>query len=278
MNNDLEQITIARDAIRARTNTKPDVALILGSGLGGLVDEVKAEATLSFGDIPGFAPPTAPGHAGKLIVGLMGRRPIVVLQGRLHYYEGHAMQDIVFPLRVMHALGAETLIVTNAAGALDPAFAAGDLMLITDHINGMGHNPLIGPNLDTLGPRFPDMSFPYAPELLTAAREAATAEGITLREGVYVGWPGPMFETVAERRFLRLIGGDAVGMSTVPEVTAAFHAGMRILGFSAVTNAVTAGPEQQPETHEEVMAMGAIIGRRLGRIVRRVVDNLPPQR
>jgi purine-nucleoside phosphorylase len=249
--------------------------VILGSGLGGLADEVAAEAVLSYGDIPDFPVSTVPGHAGRLIIGRLADKNVVVMQGRFHYYEGYPMRHIIFPIRVLHALGARSLIVTNAAGGLNPDFEPGDVMLITDHINLMGTNALIGHNEDDLGPRFPDMTFAYAPDLRALALNVSQREDVALRQGVYAAVSGPSFETPAERRYLRIIGGDAVGMSTVPEVTAANHAGMRILGFSAITNKATGDEDQQPDSHEEVLAFAQVAGEKLIRIVRSVIEAMP---
>ena len=275
MTDQYQNILAARDFIQANTKIKPDIAIILGSGLGGLVNDVQVDNAFPYNEIPGFAASTVSGHAGKLILGTLAGKQVVIMQGRLHYYEGHPMSAIIFPIRVMHALGATTLIVTNAAGGLNPDFRPGDVMLITDHINMQGNNALIGSNLDELGPRFPDMTHTYAPELRTLATEIAAQEKITLRQGVYVAWSGPTYETPAERRFLRIIGGDAVGMSTVPEATAANHAGMRILGFSAITNIATGESNQPPDSHEEVLAMAQVAGEKLTRLVRIVLEKIP---
>ncbi len=268
MNEQLKNIYAARDYIQENTKIKPQIAVILGSGLGALADEMQVDAEFLYSEIPGFAKSTISGHAGKLVVGTLAGKDVVIMQGRLHYYEGHPMSAIIFPVRVMHALGASTLVVTNAAGGLNPDFKPGDVMLITDHINVQGNNALIGPNLDELGPRFPDMTHTYMPELQSLALQIAKQEAITLQQGVYAAWSGPTYETPAERRYLRIIGGDAVGMSTVPEVTAANHAGMRILGFSAITNIATGGSDQLPDSHEEVLAMAQVAGKKLERLVR----------
>lgn len=275
MNETMQNLVAARDYIQARTTITPDIAIVLGSGLGALADEVDVDAVFPYQEVPGFAASTVAGHAGKLVTGTLVGQKVVVMQGRLHFYEGHPLRDVIFPTRVMHLLGAQTFIVTNAAGGLNPDFDPGDVMLITDHINAMGDNALIGPNLDEFGPRFPDMTHTYTPELQKLALDVAAAEGVTLQQGVYVAWSGPTYETPAERRYLRIIGGDAVGMSTVPEVTAANHAGMRILGLSAITNKATGGPDQQPDSHEEVLAMAKVAGEKLVRLVRTVLTRLP---
>jgi purine-nucleoside phosphorylase len=275
MSEQIEKITAARDYIQARTQIKPQIAVILGSGLGALADEVQVDAVFPYSEIPGFPVSTVAGHAGQLVLGTLMGKKVVVMQGRFHYYEGYPMSRIIFPIRVMHALGANSLIVTNAAGGLNPNFSAGEVMLITDHINTMGNNALIGPNEDEIGPRFPDMTHTYAPDLRSLASNIASREEIPLQQGVYVAWSGPTFETPAERRYLRIIGGDAVGMSTVPEVTAANHAGMRILGLSAITNKATGEADQQPDSHEEVLAMAKVAGEKLVRLVRKVIEAMP---
>jgi purine-nucleoside phosphorylase len=275
MSEQMEKISAARDYIWARTTIKPQIALILGSGLGALADEVQVDAVFPYAEIPGFPVSTVVGHAGQLLLGTLRGKPVAVMQGRFHYYEGYPMSLVIFPARVLHALGASTMIVTNAAGGLNPDFDAGDVMLITDHLNAMGVNPLLGPNEDELGPRFPDMTHAYAPALRTLAQTIAHRESILLRQGVYIACSGPTFETPAERRHFRLIGGDAVGMSTVPEVIAANHAGMRVLGLSAITNKATGGADQQPDSHEEVLVMAKVAGEKLVRLVGRVIEVLP---
>ncbi len=275
MSEHLEMITTARDYIRGRTQIRPQIAVILGSGLGALADEVEVDAVFPYSEIPGFPVSTVSGHAGQLMLGTLMGKKVVVMQGRFHYYEGYPMPLIIFPIRVMYALGANSLIVTNAAGGLNPDFNAGEVMLITDHINTMGNNSLIGPNDEEIGPRFPDMTHAYAPDLQALTLNVAKREGIPLQQGVYVATSGPTYETPAERRYLRVIGGDAVGMSTVPEVTVANHAGMRILGLSAITNKATGAADQQPDSHEEVLAMAKVAGEKLVRLVRKVLEALP---
>src|SRR3954470_10345185 len=212
----LRDVSKAVDAIRARFSARPDVAIILGTGLGALAREIQAAATIEYHDIPGFPVSTVESHAGRLLCGTLGGRTVVAMQGRFHRYEGYSLQQVTFPVRVLKALGAKSLIVSNACGCLVPEWAAGDLMLITDHINLIGDNPLVGPNDESQGPRFPDMSEPYDPDLASRARAVARQKGITLREGVYVAVAGPNLETRAEYRLLRTIGADVVGMSTVP--------------------------------------------------------------
>jgi purine-nucleoside phosphorylase len=231
-----EQTEAAANVVRHSSTLKPEVAIILGTGLGGLAQEIQVQAAVPYEEIPGFPLSTVESHAGRLLLGRLGKRPVVAMQGRFHRYEGYSLAAVTFPVRVMHALGAETLIVSNACGGMHPLWAPGDLVLLSDHINLLGDNPLIGPNDDRLGPRFPDMSAPYDPGLRALAREVARQLGITLREGVYVAVPGPNLETPAEYRMLRNIGADVVGMSTVPEVIVAVHAGMRTLGLSIITD------------------------------------------
>lgn len=271
MDDTRKQIAEARDYIQARSSITPQLAMVLGSGLGDLVDEIDVDAEFPYDEIPNFAVSTVEGHAGKLVMGTLRGKAVAVMQGRLHYYEGHPMTAIIFPIRVLFALGAGTLIVTNAAGGLNPDFAPGDLMLIIDHINVMGDNALIGPNDEAIGPRFPDMTHTYTPALRDLVLEIAGQENIALQQGVYAAWSGPTFETPAERRYLRLIGGDAVGMSTVPEVTAARHMGMQILGFSVITNVATGLEDQPPDDHLEVLEMAQRAGKTLAQLLGLVV-------
>lgn len=226
----------ALDFIHSQTNAKPEYMIILGTGLGDLVSKIQIETTISYTEIPHFPVSTVESHAGRLLFGKLGGKSIVAMQGRFHYYEGYSMQEIVFPLRVLQANGATHLIVSNAAGGMNPLFSRGDLMCITDHINLLGDNPLIGPNDDELGPRFPDMSEPYSQAMIQIAENVALQKGIKMHQGVYVAVTGPNLETKAEYRFLRNIGADVVGMSTIPEVIAAIHAGMKVLGFSVITD------------------------------------------
>lgn len=265
MNTDLSaRIAAAREAVAARASEPVEVALVLGSGLGGLAERVSAAVRIPYADVPGMAISTAPGHAGQFVIGELFGVRCALMQGRLHLYEGWSAQDIAFPVYLLRALGAASFVVTNAAGALSPEFAPGDVMLIEDQLNFTGTNPLIGPNDDRVGLRFPDMSRAYDPDL---RRMAAEAGGPELRRGIYAGIPGPSLETSVERRFLRNSGGDAVGMSTVIEVIAAVHAGFRVLGLSAITNSATGGPEQQPDTIEEVLANAAIAGEKMAALL-----------
>ncbi len=238
-------------AVREKTDFVPDVALVLGSGLGNYADNIKIETEISYSDIPGFPVSTVPGHAGKFIFGYVGDVKVVCMKGRVHFYEGYDVTDAVLPARLMKMLGAKILFLTNAAGGLGDGFKAGDLMLITDHISIFAPNPLIGPNVDELGPRFADMSEVYDKDLQEVIRKAAASEGIDLKEGVYCQLTGPSFESPAEIRLLGKLGVSAVGMSTVIEAIAANHMGMRICGVSCISN-LAAGISAQPLCHEEV--------------------------
>ncbi len=222
--------------IKKQTNLKPEYVIILGTGLGRLADQMEVETTISYTDIPHFPTSTVESHAGRLLFGKLSGKNVVAMQGRFHYYEGYSMQQIVFPLRVLQANGAHTLFVSNAAGGMNPLYRRGDIMCITDHINMLGDNPLIGPNDDELGVRFPDMSEPYSVELIRRAEDVALKNGIKMQQGIYVAVTGPNLETKAEYRFLRMLGADVVGMSTVPEVIAAVHMGMKVLGISVITD------------------------------------------
>jgi len=258
-------------AIRARTTTAPKIAVILGSGLGALAGEVAGATRIPYGDVPGWQRSTAPGHAGELVVGRLEGKDVAVMSGRLHYYEGYDIAAIGFPVRVLRAWGVDTLVITNACGGLNPSFVAGDLMVINDHINFMGANPLRGPNDDRLGPRFPDMVGTYTEEL----RELAHSVDHDLREGVYVAVAGPNYETPAELRMMRGWGADAVGMSTVPEVLVARHGGMRILAIATVTDMATGIPGQIDHvTAEQVLAVANRAGKRLGELIKGVIAKL----
>lgn len=267
-----EVIAGAVAAVRRKTSLVPEVAMVLGSGLGSLADEVQDAVEIPFKDIPGFAASTVHGHVGALVLGYLEGRPVGVLKGRVHYYEGHSMAQIVLPVRVLHALGAHTLVVTNACGGISPDLSVGDLMLISDHLNLMGNNPLIGPNDDTLGPRFPAMSQAYNGQLRELAKSVAGKLGFELAEGVYCGLTGPSYETPAEINMLHRLGGDAVGMSTVPETIAAVHCGMRVLGISCVTNVLHQGPSK--DTHEDVLKAASNAKPRFIGLVRGVVREM----
>lgn len=231
-----DRIEEAAAFIRARWSHTPVAGIVLGTGLGKFAEDIDADAVIPYDQIPHFPHSTAPTHKGQLVCGTLGGKKVVAMEGRFHLYEGYSAQQVTFPVRVLHALGAETLIVSNACGGMNPLWGPGDLVLISDHINLLGDNPLIGPNDDRLGPRFPDMSAPYDPGLRALARSVALELGIVLREGVYVAVPGPNLETRAEYRMLRAIGADVVGMSTVPEVIVAVHEGMRAVGVSIITD------------------------------------------
>ena len=260
-------------AIRARWNEKPDVGIVLGTGLGALADLIQVEAVFPYEETPNFVRSTVESHAGRLICGLLDGKRVVAMQGRFHYYEGYEAREIVFPIRVMRALGAETLVVSNACGGLNPQFRARDVMLIEDHINLQGVNPLIGANDDRIGPRFPDMSETYSKELLAKARRAAIDSGFHAQQGVYVSVAGPNLETRAEYRFLRAIGADAVGMSTVPEVIAAVHAGMKVLGVSVVTD-MGLPDALEPATLEKILANAAAAEPKMIAIIRGVLREI----
>lgn len=271
----LARLNKAYDSIRDRAGAQVEVAIMLGSGLGHLAEAVEGATIIPYGEIEGFPVSTAPSHKGQLVIGTLFGRRLAVMQGRLHLYEGWSPRDIALAVYLLKRLGAPTLIVTNAAGGLNPDYRPGDVMLIEDHLNFTGLNPLVGPNDDEIGLRFPDMSRAYDPDLLDLAAKAAGRSGRSVRRGIYVGILGPSLETSAERRFLRASGGDAVGMSTVTEVIAAVHAGMRVIGLSAITNAATGGPDQQPDTVEDVLTNAAICGKKIVAILAELLPQLP---
>ena len=272
-----DAVQAAVRAVRARSAVEPDVAIILGTGLGALGRAMQVETSIEYGAIPGFPLSTVESHAGRLLIGTLGQggqaKRVMAMQGRFHKYEGYSLQQVTFPVRVLQALGARTLIVSNACGGMRDDWAAGDLMLITDHINMIGDNPLIGHNDDALGPRFPDMSEAYDKELRAAAQRVAAEQKVILREGVYVAVAGPNLETRAEYRMLRAMGADVVGMSTVPEVIVARHGGMRVLGLSIVTDLCI--PETlEPASLEKILAVAAKAEPNLTALVRGVVEAL----
>ena len=269
-----ERLTVATEAVRARLAETPVVAIMLGSGLSDAFGVPDGGMRIPCSEIPGFPTPTVPGHAGELWIGRIGRMPTLLQRGRTHYYEGGSMDDVVFATRLYARLGVKTLIVTNASGAIRPDLRAGDLVLLTDHINMLGANPLRGPNLEELGPRFPDMSAAYTPRLRAIAREAATAEKVELKEGVYVATLGPSYETPAEIRAFRAMGADLVGMSTAPEVIAAAHAGMEVLGISIATNLAAGVDPNAALTHDEVMETTRRKGAELRRLIMAVLVRL----
>lgn len=260
-------------AVRTRTPLVPEVGIVLGSALGGLADDLESPVSIPFAELPGWPAATAPGHAGRLLLGRLGGRAVVMLQGRFHLYEGNDPGLVVQPVLLFHALGAWAVVLTNAAGGLDPGFGPGTLMVMHDHINLTGRNPLIGPNADQLGERFTDLTDAWSPRLRQRLLAAGVAEGVPLAEGVYVGLMGPNYETPAEVRMLAGLGGHAVGMSTVLECIAARWVGLEVCGVSLVTNA-GAGYSGAPLTHEEVLAAGAVAGPRLARVIRRFVSDL----
>ncbi len=260
-------------AVQARTAVVPEVAIILGTGLGALAEQLQADTVLPYADVPGFPRPTVETHAGRLLLGTLGGRRVAMMQGRFHRYEGYSLQQVAFPVRVLRALGARTLIVSNVSGGMHPLWATGDLVLLSDHINLLGDNPLAGPNVDAEGPRFPDMSAAYDPQLRQLAREVAIDHKIVLREGVYVAVPGPNLETRAEYRMLRALGADLVGMSTVPEVITAVHQGMRVLGLSIITDNCL--PDAlEPTSVEKIIAVARDAEPKLAAVVRGVLERL----
>jgi purine-nucleoside phosphorylase len=272
-----DEIREAADFVSQRTGLSPAVGLVLGSGLSSLAAEVRGAKGIPYQEIPHFVPSTVEGHPGELVLGQLEKTPVVIMRGRPHYYEGYSMQQVTFPIRVMWALGIKVLLITNAAGGLNPAFRAGDLMLITDHIglpNMVGLNPLRGPNNEDIGPRFPDMSQVYDRALRQLALQAANDLGVTLHQGVYIMLSGPSFETPADLRFLRLIGADAVGMSTVPEATVARHAGIRVLGISGISNAASLEPSAVELSHEEVLEAGKLLVAKLVPLVKEILRRL----
>ena len=269
-----DRIETAAAVVRKRSSVRPDVAIILGTGLGGLAEQIDVEASISYEQIPGFPLSTVETHAGRLLLGRLGKRSVVAMQGRFHRYEGYGLAEVTFPVRVLHALGARSLIVSNACGGMNPLWAPGDLVLLSDHINLLGDNPLVGANDERLGPRFPDMSAPYDPELRTLARAAALDLGIVLREGVYLAVPGPNLETRAEYRMLRTMGADVVGMSTVPEVIVANHTGMRTLGISIITDQCL--PDAlEPADIGRIIATARQAEPSLTRLISALVERLP---
>lgn len=248
----LQRIDEATNYIAEKLPVKPEVGMILGSGLGVLADLLENPTVIAYKDIPHFPVSTVEGHAGDLVVGTIKGKPVVIMKGRFHGYEGYGAETVTFPVRVMKKLGVSKLVVTNAAGGVNTSYEVGDLMLIKDHINATGRNPLIGPNLNELGVRFPDMSEAYSNRLRNLAKQVASEQGVKLQEGVYYGLMGPTYETPAEIRMIRTLGGDSVGMSTVQEVIVARHAGIEVLGFSCISN-MAAGILDQPLSHDEVM-------------------------
>ncbi len=273
MNEYVQKVKAAAEFLKAKVGNLPEVGVVLGSGLGKIADVLQEPQRFHYSEIPGFPVSTAPGHKGELIFGKLGKKNVVLMNGRFHYYEGYSMQEVTFPIRVMQLLGVKYLFVTNASGGLNPVFDVGKPMIITDHINFMHDNPLRGPNVEEWGPRFPDMSAPYDRELIKLAKMAAQEEKIDVYAGVYVAVTGPNFETPAELKMFRNLGADAVGMSTVPEVIVARHAGIKVLGLSAITD--RAVPEDlKPLSAEEVLEVAEKTGEKMARIILRVIEHL----
>lgn len=269
----INNIQESADYIQSKMTLKPTIAVILGSGLGDLADEIQNSVKIPYTQIPHFPISTVVGHAGQLVIGELEGKTILAMQGRFHYYEGYPMTDVTYAIRVMKQIGIEKLIVTNAAGAVDPSFVPGDLMLISDHINLSGSNPLIGRNMDSFGVRFPDMSNAYSLELRDLARKVAKGAGIDLKEGVYTFMSGPTYETPAEVRMIRLVGGDAVGMSTAPEVIVAVHSGIEVVGISCLTN-MAAGILDQPLNHEEVVETSQRVKSKFTTLIKGLLGNM----
>ncbi|UZJ80762.1 purine-nucleoside phosphorylase [Fictibacillus sp. KU28468] len=270
----LTKMNEAANMIQSRTEgMHPEIGLILGSGLGELADEIENAVQIDYSEIPHFPVSTVEGHAGKLVIGTLNGKTVLAMQGRFHFYEGYSMQDVTFPVRVMKGLGVKLLIVTNACGGMNPEFSAGDLMIIDDHLNMTGANPLIGPNDAELGPRFPDMSTAYTPELVQFTKDTAANLGIKVQQGVYAGITGPTYMTKAELRMLRTVGGDAIGMSTVPEVIVASHMSMKIIGISCITDMAIAD-ELEPLTHEQVVAVANRTKPKFINLVKELVKNV----
>ncbi len=268
----MQQLKETADFLKNKTGYAPEIGIVLGSGLGGLVDEIDVDHRIPYKDVPNFMSSTVEGHSGNLIFGSLGGKKIMAMQGRFHYYEGYDLHKVTFPIRVMHLMGVRTLFVSNAAGGLNKAFEVGDLMIIRDHINNFPENPLRGPNLDELGPRFPEMSETYCPELIGKAKKIAADNKIKFQTGVYIGSPGPTLETPAEYKMFRILGADSTGMSTVPEVIVARHAGMKCFGISVITN--LAEPVDGPTSHEEVQKQGAAASSKMTLVFKELIRQM----
>lgn len=268
-----EKVNEAAQYILKQSGKNPELGLILGSGLGVLADEIDNPTVIPYSSIPHFPVSTVEGHAGQLVIGTLGGKTVAAMQGRFHYYEGYSMQEVTFPVRVMKAMGITHVLVTNAAGGVNVDFKPGDLMLISDHINYMGAHPLIGPNHSEFGPRFPDMSNAYSKDLIAMAEDVAASLNVKVQKGVYVGFSGPTYETPAEVRMARILGGDAVGMSTVPEVIVAAHGGMKVLGISCITN-MAAGILDQPLSHDEVIETTEMVKSTFLSLVKKIVTEM----
>jgi purine-nucleoside phosphorylase len=273
MNDLYNKIQAAGRYIRSRSTLEPEIGIVLGTGLGSLTDTINIDISLSYADIPYFPVSTVKGHSGQLILGSLGGKKVIAMSGRFHYYEGYAMQELTFPIRVMKSLGAEILMLSNAAGGMNPHFKVGDMMIFQDHINLMPDNPLRGENDERLGPRFPDMSEPYCKKLIAVAEQVAATENFRIHTGVYAGVPGPNFETRAEYEYLRRIGADAVGMSTVPEAIVAVHGGMRVFALSVITD-LGIREEENAITHEEVLEAAAAAAPRMTKLFRGVIERI----
>jgi len=265
-----ERAEHATRVIRSRISVEPRIALVLGSGLGGFADDFEEAVGIPYEDIPGFVRSTAQGHAGRLVIGKIDSVPVLAMQGRVHYYEGYSLEEVTFPVRTFGLLGVKTLVLTNASGGINVQLTQGALMVISDHLNLMGVNPLRGPNDERFGPRFPDMSAVYSPELQELVIDEAKAIGVEVRRGIYGALTGPSYETPAEIHLLRNLGADAVGMSTVPEAIVARHMGLEVLGISCITN-MAAGISDAPINHEEVMATGDLVRETFAELLRRVI-------
>ncbi len=269
-----DKVLEAADFVRARVSFRPDIGFLAGTGLGGSLQNLEQPVSVDYEEIPNFPVPTVPSHLGRLLFGRMHGKRIMAMQGRFHFYEGYSMKEITLPIRVMQLLGVSTLIVSNASGGINPAFSTGDIMVMTDHINLTGGNPLVGPNVDEWGPRFPDMMQVYDRKLMALAEKAALENHIPFQKGVYAGLAGPSLETMAEIRFLKAIGADAVGLSTIPEVIAAVHGGMAILGLSVITN-VHRPDDPRPCRVDEIIATAESAAPRLRVVMEGVTKNLP---
>ncbi len=270
----INEIKYTADYIKDRIQSKPEIGIILGSGLGGLIDKIDIEKKFSYQELPNFPVSTVQGHSGNLIIGKLGNKPVVAMQGRFHYYEGYDMSIVTLPIRVMKLMGVSHLIVSNAAGGLNPDFKAGDIMFITDHINFFPVNPLRGPNLDKFGVRFPDMSNTYDKKMLNTALKIAQENDIHVQQGVYIGSSGPTLETPAEYRMFRILGADATGMSTVPEVIVAHHAGIKCFGVSVITNEAEPEDKEVETTHEEVQNVAGLTQPKLTKIITGLITSL----
>ncbi|WP_017728159.1 purine-nucleoside phosphorylase [Halalkalibacterium ligniniphilum] len=273
MENMLEKIKQSAAFLEGKLSNRPSIGLILGSGLGELADEIEEAVKIPYGEIPHFPVSTVEGHAGQLVVGRLHGKTVVAMQGRFHYYEGYSMQEVTFPVRVMKQLGVELIVVTNACGGMNKSFEPGDLMIITDHLNMTGDNPLIGPNVEELGPRFPDMSSAYTPELVEFVEATANRLDIKVQKGVYAGITGPTYMTGAELIMLRKLGGDVIGMSTVPEVIVARHANMKVIGISCITD-MAIGEEIEGITHEQVVEVANRTKPKFIKLVKEIVSTV----